>query len=219
MAAEMYMPGLSSMARKKAAKRSAKAVRVPAKPSTSAALAPQQVERSIIVLRGHKVLLDEQLSAFYDVETRALIQAVGRNPERFPSDFMFQLSREEWAALKSQNVISKPTGRGGRRTAPYAFTEQGVAMLSSVLRSARAVEVNIEIMRAFARLRQMISAHKRLADRIATLEARMAGRDAKVDQQIKQIVALLHRLFNPSDLPRKPIGFHSEHDDATPRKG
>lgn len=206
------------MGRKKAVGASAKAAKKTAGISHSPVLVPDQVERRILVLRGRKVLLDQQLSAFYGVETRRLIEQVKRNPERFPADFMFRLSTDEWAALRSQSAISKPAGRGGRRTAPYAFTEQGVAMLSSVLRSARAVAVNIEIMRAFARLRQMISAHKRLADRIAALESRMARRDAQVDQQIKQIVALLDQLFNPPKPPRKPIGFRSECDDAPAKK-
>lgn len=123
---------------------------------------------------------------------------------------MFQLNREEWAILRSQTVISKPSGSGGRRYAPYAFTEQGVAMLSSVLRSGLAVEINIEIMRAFVRLRQLLSAHKQLADRVAKLEKAMEHSDAKTAQQIEQITALLQQLFNPPDDPRQPIGFQTE---------
>lgn len=176
------------------------------------ALMPEQVEQSILILRGHKVLIDEQLAVFYGVETRALIQAVKRNTDRFPIDFMFRLSDEEWGALRSQFVISKPGGRGGRRYAPYAFTEQGVAMLSSVLRSKRAVRINIEIMRAFVRLRQLLSAHKELAKRIQTLEHKMVQRDAKTDHQIEQIMALLDQLFNPPHPTKKPIGFHTEHE-------
>ena len=105
------------------------------------------IERSIFIIRAHKVMLDEDLATLYGVETRNLIQAVKRNIERFPHDFMFQLSKEEFVSLRSQIVISK--GKGGRRYPPYAFTEQGVAMLSSVLRSSRAIQVNIQIMRAF----------------------------------------------------------------------
>jgi len=111
----------------------------------------ERVERAIRMVRGYKVLLDADLARMYEVETRELIQAVKRNIERFPADFMFQLTVEEFERLRSQTVISKPTGRGGRRGPPYAFTEQGVAMLSSVLHSPRAVQVNIEIMRAFVR--------------------------------------------------------------------
>jgi hypothetical protein len=113
--------------------------------ATSRALAPVHVERQILSLRSERVMIDADLAALYGVPTKALIQAVKRNSGRFPADFMFQLTAEEHAALKSQFVTSKPT-RGGRRTAPYAFTEQGVAMLSSVLRSPRAVHVNVEIM-------------------------------------------------------------------------
>ncbi len=123
----------------------------------------------ILSMRGQRVMLDADLAELYGVETRALVQAVKRNVERFPADFMFQLSGEEFSVLKSQSVTSKP-GRGGRRTAPYAFTEQGVAMLSSVLNSARAIAVNIEIMRAFIRLRELVASHQELAKRLAELE-------------------------------------------------
>jgi len=115
-------------------------------------------------------MLDAVLAELYGVETRSLVQAVQRNRERFPADFMFQLTAEEHEGLRSQVVISK--GRGGRRYPPYAFTEQGVAMLSSVLRSPRAVQVNIEIMRAFVRLREMLASHRDLARRLDELEQR-----------------------------------------------
>ena len=117
----------------------------------------ERIESRILLIRGQKVILDVALANLYDVETRVLTQAVKRNIERFPRDFMFQLSPEEFAYLRSQTVISKTEGRGGRRYLPYAFTEQGVAMLSSVLHSERAIDVNIEIMRAFVRLRQMLA--------------------------------------------------------------
>jgi len=141
-----------------------------------------------------------------------LVQAVKRNIERFPDDFMFQISREEWSALKSQNVISNVEGRGGRRYAPYAFTEQGVAMLSSVLRSKRAVAVNIQIMRAFVRLRQLLSIHKELAQRLSRLEQQMRRRDQALDQQFQKIFALLDQLFTPPVPPRRRIGFHSRRE-------
>ena len=144
------------------------------------ALVPEQIDRSILVIRGHKVLLDSQLGSFYGVETRVLNQAVRRNQERFPEDFMFQLSDEEFEDWKSQIVISNPAAKMGLRKKPYAFTEQGVAMLSSVLRSPRAVEVNIQIMRAFVRLRQLLSVHKELAERLAKLEAQMRERDQRL---------------------------------------
>jgi hypothetical protein len=182
-------------------------------------LVPEQIDRSILVVRGHKVLLDEQLAAFYGVEIRVLVQAVKRNVNRFPEDFMFQLTGAEWTALKpqaeplglrSQTVILKK-GRGQhRKFLPYAFTEQGVAMLSSVLRSLRAVEVNIQIMRAFVRLRQLLSVHKELAERLTKLEEQMRQRDHGVAQQFQQVFALLDQLFNPPSPPRKRIGFHVE---------
>ncbi|MBC8310608.1 MAG: ORF6N domain-containing protein [Phycisphaerales bacterium] len=178
-------------------------------------LEPDLIERSIVLLRNKKVLLDEQLARFYGVEIRHLIQQVKRNPSRFPNDFMFQVTNEEWNSLKSQFVISKRTGRGGRRTPPYAFTELGVAMLSSVLRSAGAVEVNIEIMRAFVRLRQLLTEHKELAKQIMKLEQEMHEQGAETGKQIQKIFGLLQRLFNPPTPPNHPskpkskIGFRS----------
>ena len=132
---------------------------------SKAVVAVTDVAGVIVILRGHRVLLDEDLARLYGVETRALVQAVKRNPKRFPKDFMLQLNAAEWSALRSQIVISK-TRRGGRRYAPYAFTEQGVAMLSSVLGSERAIAVNIEIMRAFVRMRQMLASNQELAKRL-----------------------------------------------------
>lgn len=129
-------------------------------PPRRPALVPiEHISRSILVLRGHKVLLDEQLAALYGVTTGALVQAVKRNIRRFPPDFMFQLTAAERNVLRSQSVISTPS-RGGRRYMPYVFTEQGVAMLSSVLGSERAIAVNIEIMRAFVRMRELLASNK-----------------------------------------------------------
>src|SRR4051794_29501725 len=124
----------------------------------------ERVEKAIMLIRGQKVMLDVELAALYGVETKVLVQAVKRNIERFPDDFMFQLSLQEFADLKSQFVTSS---WGGRRSAPYAFSEQGVAMRSSVLRSKRAVQVNVEIMRTFVRVREMLSSHKDLARKTA----------------------------------------------------
>ncbi len=174
------------------------------------ALVPEQIARTILVIRGHKVLLDSQLALLYGVETKALNQAVKRNQERFPEDFMFQLSEVEFENWRSQIVTSNPAAKMGLRRKPYAFTEQGVAMLSSILRSPRAVEVNIQIMRAFVRLRQLLSAHKELADRLTKLEEQMRQRDHAVAQQFQQGFALLDQLFNPPSPPRKRIGFHTE---------
>ena len=163
-----------------------------------------RIERAILVLRGHKVLLDADLAALYEVETRVLVQAVKRNLERFPEDFMFQLGPEEVEALRSQSVISKNPGRGGRRYAPYAFTEQGVAMLSSVLNSPRAIAVNIEIMRAFVRLRELIGSNKELAAKLDQLEKKLMTHD----QAITEIMLAIRELMAPpAPTKKRKIGF------------
>ena len=143
---------------------------MPSMVKNASIVAASQIERAILLLRGEKVILDEVLAQLYGVETRTLVQVVNRNVERFPEDFMFQLTQQEWDSLRSQIVISR--GSGGRRYPPYAFTEQGVDMLSSVLRSERAVQVNIEIMRAFVRLRQILASNETLARGLAELEQR-----------------------------------------------
>ena len=137
------------------------------------------------------------MATLYEVPTKVLLQAVKRNLERFPADFMFQLERQEVAILRSQFVTSS---WGGRRTIPYAFTEQGVAMLSSVLNSARAVAVNIEIMRAFVRLRMILSSNKELARRFDQLEA-------KTDAKFKAVFEAIRQLMTPPEPKKRPIGF------------
>jgi len=163
-------------------------------------LSAERIEGRIYVLRGHKVMLSTDLAELYEVEPRALVQAVKRNMERFPTDFMFQLSQEEFDNLKSQIVIS--SWGGLRRATPYAFTEQGVAMLSSVLRSKRAVMVNVEIMRAFVRLRQMLAANADLARKLAALEK-------KYDAQFKVVFDAIRELMAPPAGKKHPIGFAS----------
>lgn len=172
----------------------------------------EQIGRSILVVRGHRVLLDEHLAVLYGVQTRVLIQAVKRNLSRFPEDFMLQLSAAEWSALRSRIVISK-VERGGRRYAPYAFTEQGVAMLSSVLGTERAIAVNIEIMRAFVRMRALLSSNKELARRFAQLEARIDKKLAEHDEAITAILSAIRELMNPPPPKRKPIGFTANIDE------
>lgn len=162
-----------------------------------------QIVQSIVWMRGHKVLLDADLATLYGVETRVLVQTVKRNVERFPKDFMFQLSGEELEVLRSQFVISN-AGRGGRRYAPYAFTEQGVAMLSSVLNSPQAIAVNIEIMRAFVRLREMLASNKALAKKLEELERRLQTHD----QAITGILNAIRELMRPPEPPpKRRIGF------------
>ena len=160
------------------------------------------VERAALLLRGRRVLLDEVLASLYGVEVKALNQAVRRNIERFPGDFMFQLTSEEARALRSQTVTSN-VGRGGRRYLPHAFTEQGVAMLSSVLRSRRAVQVNIEIMRAFVRLRRMMQDDAELARKLGALEK-------KYDAQFRVVFDAIRELMTPPAKAKKQIGFRTE---------
>ncbi|PYL51797.1 MAG: DNA-binding protein [Verrucomicrobia bacterium] len=159
-----------------------------------------QVERRILLIRGQKVMLDADLAELYGVPTKSLNLAVKRNAERFPEDFMFQLTGDEAAGLRFHFETSK-TARGGRRYRPYAFTEQGVAMLSSVLRSLRAVQVNIAIMRTFVRLREMLLSHADLARKLAALEN-------KYDAPFKVVFDAIRELMQPSTPPRREIGFH-----------
>ena len=144
--------------------------------SRESALTPKPIEEQIFLVRGQKVLLDTDLAALYGVEVRALNQAVKRNEERFPPDFVFQLTAEENEGLRSQIVISK-SSRGGRRYAPYAFTEHGAIMAASVLNSPRAVEMSIYVVRAFLRLRETLATHKELAAKLAELEQRLETHD------------------------------------------
>jgi ORF6N domain-containing protein len=162
-------------------------------------VAARCVERAIVVVRDVRVMLDVDLASLYGVSTRELVQAVKRNADRFPKDFMLRLTRAEVAILRSQSVISR-SRHGGRRTAPYAFTEQGVAMLSSVLRSRRAIRVNIEIMRTFARLRQLLYPAAALAKKLDHLEA-------KYDAQFSVVFEAIRELMAPPSLPRTRIGF------------
>jgi hypothetical protein len=162
-----------------------------------------RIEQAILSIRGQRVMLSTDLSALYGVEPGALVQAVKRNLERFPDDFMFQLTPDEYRILKSQSVISS---WGGRRHPPYAFTEQGVAMLSSVLRSSRAVQVNVEIMRAFVRLRRILAENAGLARRLDDLES-------KYDVQFKVVFDAIRKLMQPPEPKKKRIGFATNPDD------
>jgi phage regulator Rha-like protein len=159
----------------------------------------QAIERKIYLIRGQKVMLDSDLAELYEVPTKALVQAVKRNAKRFPVDFMFLLTNHDVIGLRSQFVTSKP-GRGGRRYQPYAFTEQGVAMLSSILNSERAVEVNIQIIRVFVNLREMIASNKELAKRLDELEK-------KYDDQFRVVFDAIRELMIPPDEHERKIGF------------
>lgn len=165
------------------------------------AVSPRGIEERIHLIRGQRVMMDSDLAALYGVRTKALNQAVSRNVARFPADFAFQLTPMEQAGLRSQIVTSK--GRGGARYASRAFTEQGVAMLSSVLRSRRAIEVNVAIMRAFVHLREMLTSHAALARRIDELEQRYDGQFADVFDAIRELASA-----PAPESPRPRIGFN-----------
>ncbi|MBI3480635.1 MAG: ORF6N domain-containing protein [Nitrosomonadales bacterium] len=167
-------------------------------------LAPEMLAQRIHFVRGHKVMLDADLAMLYKVETRILVQAVKRNLRRFPSDFMFQLSDEEWAVLRSQNVISK--GRGGRRYAPYVFTEHGALMLASILNSETADVVGIIIVRTFVQLREMLSSNKELAAMLMELERKVASHD----QAISGLINTIRQLMQMPGASSRPIGFTAD---------
>ena len=170
------------------------------------------IERRIYLLRGLKVMLSGDLAAMYGVPHRVLMQSVKRNIERFPTDFMFQLSQVELANLKSQFVTSS---WGGLRKRPYALTEQGVAMLSGVLRSKRAIQVNVAIMRAFVKLREILSAHKELSEQFALLERKVE----KHDHEIHAIFEAIRRLMEPPARAKRTIGFKIGETKAHYRTG
>ena len=178
----------------------------PSSPVEKLPVPVELIERRIYMIRSQKVMLDMDLAALYDVRAFRLNEAVKRNQKRFPEDFMFQLTTEEWSSLTSQIAMSKP-GRGGRRSAPYAFTEHGVAMLSSVLNSDRAVQMNILIIRAFVKLRDMLASHKDLAARMEKLEATQKQHTSVITVVVDEI----KKLKAPLAAPSKPrIGFRTD---------
>jgi hypothetical protein len=198
--------------------------------SKSSLLPLETITHRILLLRGQKVLLDADLAALYGVETKVLLQAVKRNLERFPDDFMFQLTNQEFNVLRSQSVTSSSDALesprwGGRRTAPYAFTEQGVAMLSSILSSPQAVQVNIAIMRAFVKLRELAMTHHDLAKQLDALEEKTEIMAMQHDSfarntraQLKQVFDAIRELMTPPEPKKKrPIGFM--HNEEKPKKG
>jgi len=170
----------------------------------------ERIEKAIVLVREQKVMLDRDLAELYGVTTGNLNKAVKRNLDRFPPDFMFQLKQEEYESLRFQFGILKKGQHS--KYLPYAFTEQGVAMLSSVLRSKRAVNVNIEIMRAFVRLRQFLSAHKELKQKLEEMEM-------KYDEQFQVVFEAIRQLMTPPDPPRKRIGFEAKEAAAPYGKG
>ena len=171
-------------------------------------ISEEGVISKIHLIRNHKVMLDIDLSELYQVSTGRLNEQVKRNVRRFPKDFMFRLTKEEWDSLRSQNAISKK-GRGGRRYAPLAFTEHGVLMLSSVLNSERAIQVNIQIMRVYSKLKGMIMDHKDLLLRLERVEAKAN----KHDEDFKIVFDHLKELLNPMTEPMRKIGFKHKKDE------
>ncbi|MEX2140850.1 MAG: ORF6N domain-containing protein [Pirellulales bacterium] len=198
-----------------------------AKKQSQSLVPAETIEQSILVIRGHKVLLDFDLARLYGVTTKALVQAVQRNKNRFPAEFAFRLTAQEFAALRSQNVTLKgdPLNRSqfvtgsqkhrDPRYAPFAFTEQGIAMLSSVLRSGRAVAVNIEIMRAFVRLRSILAFNAELAGRLDEVEKHLGHHD----QQFIEVIRAIRQLMQPPPRPlRRRIGFDVQRERTTDAK-
>ena len=178
------------------------------KPQQSA-ITPAEIEQAIHVVRGQRVMLDSDLARLYGVTTSRLNEQLSRNEDRFPEDFAFQLTQQEFTALMSQIAISK-TGRGGRRKRPWVFTEQGVAMLSSVLRSQTAVQVNIEIMRTFVRLRRLMATPGELVEQLMKLAETVQLHD----DQIKVIAQVLQQMLDKPEPPKRRIGFHQSQDNA-----
>jgi len=179
-----------------------------------APVAVERIERAIHFLRGHKIMLDSDLAALYGVETRVLVQAVKRNPERFPKDFMFQLANQEFANWRSQIVMSNPGARMGLRRPPYAFTEHGALMAATVLNSPRAVEMSLYVVRAFVRMREVLATHKELAKKLEALEKKTEALALKHDAfatttraQFKEVIEALRALMTPPEPKRRPIGF------------
>ena len=164
----------------------------------------EKIERSIHLVRGQKVILAADLAELYGVVTWRLHEQVKRNKDRFPADFMFQLTYQEVRALTSQFARSKP-GRGGRRTLPYAFTEHGAIMVAMVLNSPRAVEMSVHVVRAFVRLRELLATHKELAQKLAELELKLEGHD----QAIHNLFETIRQLVNPPDPRPRRIGFRT----------
>ena len=170
------------------------------------------IQNIIYEIRGHKVMLDSDLAQLYEVETKVLNQAVRRNIKRFPTDFMFQLNDNEFESLRSQIVTSKE-GKGGRRYNPYVFTEQGVAMLSTVLKSERAIEINIQIMRAFVKMRQFAISQTDTTEQIAELRKLLLLYIEKNDERVNDIIIALNNLIEQPQPQKRQIGFTAEMAD------
>ena len=177
----------------------------------TALIPAEEIQRTILLVRGQKVILDNDLARFYGVETKVLKRAVRRNWDRFPADFMFELTMEEAGDILRSRCQSGALKRGYNvKYLPYAFTQEGVAMLSSVLRSPRAAQVNVAIMRVFVRLRETLALHRELASKLAELERKIEGHD----EHIRTLFEAIRQLMNQPHAPRKEIGFHVKEPPA-----
>jgi phage regulator Rha-like protein len=172
-------------------------------PKTAAIVPLERIESLILLIRGRKVMLDFHLAGLYGASTKRLNEQVKRNSRRFPADFMFQLTPAEFRSLRSQFATSNPR-RGGSRYRPYAFTEHGAMMVASVLNTRRAIEISLYVVRAFVKLREFLSTHKRLARKLAELENRVGEHD----EEITALFEAIRRLMEPPDKSGRPIGFH-----------
>ena len=178
-------------------------------------VAVEHVTQSILVLRGHRVLLDTELAALYGVSTKRFNEQVRRNRERFPADFMFQLTDEELAALRSQ-IATLKGGRGQhRKYLPYAFTEHGAIMAATILNSSRAVEMSVYVVRAFVKLRELLSSNRELARRFAQLETRLDKKLTEHDQQIAAILSAIRQLMHPPAPKKRGIGFTADLEEKS----
>jgi hypothetical protein len=183
-----------------------------AKTQSTALVPVEHITQSILFLRGQRVILDRELAAIYGVETRALNQAVKRNGERFPEDFMFQLTAEEVELSRSQTVILNP-GRGQNiKYLPYAFTEHGAIQAANILSSPRAIEMGVYVVRAFVKLRELLSSNRELARRFAQLETRLDKKLTEQDRAIGAILSAIRELMHPPVPKRRPIGFTADLD-------
>jgi hypothetical protein len=177
------------------------------KPLPTVALPVERIESRILLVRGQKAILDADLASLYGVTTKRLNEQVRRNAERFPDDFMFQLAPEEWAVLRSRFATSNE-GRGGRRYAPYAFTEHGAIMAATVLNAPRAIEVSVFVVRAFVRLRELLATNKELAAKLTELERKLTTHD----QAIAGLINAMRELMKPPATKKRPIGFVAPED-------
>jgi hypothetical protein len=184
-------------------------------PKVTALVPVEHITSAILVLRGQRVLLDAELAALYGVPTKALNQAVKRNSERFPEDFLFRLARSETEALNRSQIVTGHQKHRDPRFPPFAFTEHGAIMAATILNSPRAVEMSIYVVRAFVQLRELLVSNKELAKRLDELEARIEKKLATHDEAIAAMLSAIRQLMNPPQPKRRPIGFTADLDEKS----